>query len=190
MLRVYSKRDKIFTKVNATVVNDIDESWISKDLAERLELNVVWMTSRDMDILGRRRFNSMERPSCSGLSKASRNYTKCHIVPDKSFEVYLHCSQWHPASRREKDPLIVPDPQPNLLPPALNEVSPSTTNHSAAMAGSFDGDGLAEALDDHSKEYYFPARIFAQRLTKTGLSGRIRGCPIWRPMSTSISRSH
>ena len=101
--------------------------------------------------LGKKTFQFYGTVELQWIEKGKSKYTKCHIVPDKSFEVYLHCSQWHPASPRERS-LTVPDPLPTLLPSALDEVSPSTTNHSAGIAGSFDGDGLAEALDDRSKE--------------------------------------
>jgi hypothetical protein len=88
------------------------------------------------------------------IERGKSKHTKCRIVPDKSFEVYLHCGLLHPTSPQEK-PLIIPDPLPTSLPQALNEASPSATSPSAAMAGSFDGDGLAEVLDDRSNEYCF-----------------------------------
>jgi hypothetical protein len=159
---VYSKKDKTFTEINATFVNDIDESWISEDLVERLELN---HTSSLEDKpkygrLGKKMFQFCGTVCLQWIERGKSKYTKCRIVPDKSFEVYLHCSQSNPASPRGK-PLITPDPPPTSLPPPLNEDSPSTTSLSAAIAGSFDGDGLAEVLDDRSKEYCFPARILA-----------------------------
>lgn len=86
------------------------------------------------------------------IEKNKSKYTKYFVVPDKSFEVYLHCSlrcsQLNPALPLEK--AFIPHLPPISSPPALNEDSPSTSL-STVLVGSFDGDGLAEVLDDRSK---------------------------------------
>ena len=154
---MYSDREKTYTEINASVVKDLDECWISEEVVERLELkrrpNLTGKT--EYGCLGLQSFKFRGTVTLQWLCKSNSQPTTCRIVPSKIFEIYLPYSLLPPPSPSPlQRTLSAPGPFPNLSASDMNATLPSVASvisSSSEYTGQFDGDELEEALDT-SKE--------------------------------------
>jgi hypothetical protein len=86
---------------------------------------------------------------CKDKDKSKLN--QCRVIPRQEIDVYLPSSLMPPRSPQEKE-LTVPNPLSSPSSSGLNGSSPSATSSSTEYTGSFDGDGLEDAVDN-SEEY-------------------------------------
>jgi hypothetical protein len=146
LLRVYSNRENIYIEVNVTVVNDIEQCWISEDMAEKLQLKRK-PNSKDDEIwgyLGLQTFEFMGTVTLQWKRNNNSEATKARIVPRKEFEIYLPSNMLPPPSSHEEE-LTVLDPISTSLSSGSNETSPTV------FTGQFDGEELDAYLENSNE---------------------------------------
>lgn len=148
MLRVYSNREKTYTETNVTVVNDIEQCWISEDMVEKLQLKRK-PNSKDDDkwgCLGLQTFEFRGNITLQWKRNDNSEATKGRIVPRNEFEIYLPFNLLPSLPPQEKELTFLNPVSPSPL-PVLNETSSLTTTSLTTFAGQFDGEELEDYLE-------------------------------------------
>lgn len=158
-LRVYSRRDRRLTEIDAIFAHDLNgQCWISAKAVERLELWRRPISRDEYGVLARRTFNFCGVVTLEWIDDGQTKPTKCNIVPSNvgiEFDVFFERSML-PLTSAQGSAINIPRVISNYAPPSVEDSSPPAIGFSADYTGSFDGDGLeefAEFMDDNSNEY-------------------------------------
>ena len=145
VVRAYSNREKIYKKIEISVVSDIDECWISENVVDRLQLTRRPNSEDDgkWGCLGLRTFEFSGTVSLQWICNVNSRVDQCRVVPSNEFKIYLPSS---------KIPPIPPPNQPTDRSTIdLDECPLPEGSSPVKFSGQFDGEELVDYLES-SKE--------------------------------------
>jgi hypothetical protein len=160
--------------VEITVVSDIDECWMLKDVVQQLKLNVKSdsIGKPKFGYLGQQMFEFGGTVTLQWIWKDKSESRKCRVIPRLGFEIYIPSSILPPRSPKQSGPVIhnsISSPPPPDSTPSSS--SSSATRTSIEFSGAFDGDGLPE-FPDTSEKYCIHLVIETGTDKKQGYLGR------------------
>ena len=151
-LKVFSNKENKHLEMEITVVSDIDECWMFKDVVEQLKLNVKSdsIGKPKFGYLGEQMFEFSGTVALQWIWKDKSESRNCRVIPRLGFEIYIPSSILPPRSPKQSRPVIhnsISRPPPS----DSNPSSSSATRTSIEFSGAFDGDGLPEFPDTSVK---------------------------------------
>jgi len=151
---VYSAKENQLIEINAVCAHDLKENWISRALADHLDLN----PSPDPEDrqkwghLGLKTFEFQGTVELQWTKKGSlkTKTVECRVVPTDSYILYLKNGLLSSAfSLQRTNSQKPPELEPTILPISPKETSISMASPSPAV-GAFDG--LGKVIEDDAEE--------------------------------------